>query len=189
MTITVAASNDAPVAVNDSASTAQGTAVSGTVLGNDTDVDAGTVLTASLAASPANGTVTLAANGSFTYTPAANFSGTDSFTYRSRDASLISNAATVTITVTAVSDPVVFSDDFERTGRVDDQSQWDGHRHDWTVAAWQSAVDHVAARNCRERCQRSRDGSAGEASVGLSTSTRGLRESSPRPSSPRRAPT
>ena len=46
------------------------------MLGNDTDVDTGTTLTATLGASPANGTVTLSADGSFTYTPAANFNGT-----------------------------------------------------------------------------------------------------------------
>ncbi len=113
VTITVTAVNDAPVAVNDTASTTQGTAVSGTVLGNDTDVDPGTALTASLGAGPANGTVTLALNGSFTYTPAASFSGTDSFTYTASDGTAASNVATVTITVTPVSNPVVFADDFE----------------------------------------------------------------------------
>ena len=52
--------NTAPVAVNDSATTAEDTAVSGNVLTNDTDADAGTTLTATLGASPTNGTVTLA---------------------------------------------------------------------------------------------------------------------------------
>ena len=83
------------------------------MLGNDTDVDAGTTLTATLGASPANGTVTLNAAGSFTYTPNANFNGTDSFTYTASDGTAASNVATVTITVTGVIDPVVFSDDFE----------------------------------------------------------------------------
>ena len=46
VTITVDAVNDAPVAVNDAATTTEETAVSGTVLANDTDVDAGTTLTA-----------------------------------------------------------------------------------------------------------------------------------------------
>ena len=113
VTIAVTAVNDAPLAVNDTASTTQGTAVSGTVLGNDTDVDTGTTLTATLGASPANGTVTLASGGSFTYTPNASFSGTDSFTYTASDGTAASNVATVTITVTPVSNPVVFFDDFE----------------------------------------------------------------------------
>ena len=61
--------------------------------------------------SPANGTVTLASDGSFTYTPAANFHGTDSFTYTASDGRALSNAATVTITVTAVNDaPVAVND-------------------------------------------------------------------------------
>ncbi len=113
VTIVVAAVNDAPVAVNDTASTTGGAAVSGSVLGNDTDVDTGTTLTATLGASPANGSVTLTANGAFTYTPNANFSGTDSFTYTASDGTAVSNVATVTITVTGVVNPVVFFDDFE----------------------------------------------------------------------------
>ena len=81
------------------------------MLTNDTDVDAGTTLTASLVASAANGTVTLDADGSFTYTPAANFNGTDSFTYTASDGTAVSNVATVTITVSAVNDaPVAVND-------------------------------------------------------------------------------
>ena len=50
------------------------------MLGNDTDAD-GQSLTAALVTGPAHGTLTLNADGSFTYTPAANYNGTDSFTY------------------------------------------------------------------------------------------------------------
>ena len=53
---------------------------------------------------PSHGTLTLNANGSFTYTPAANYNGSDSFTYRASDGTLTSNLATVTLTVTAVND-------------------------------------------------------------------------------------
>ena len=52
--------------------------------------------------SPTHGTLTLNANGSFTYTPAANYNGTDSFTYQASDGALNSNIATVSITVHAV---------------------------------------------------------------------------------------
>ena len=54
------------------------------VLGNDTDAD-GDTLTAALVGAPQHGTLTLNPNGSFTYTPASNFTGTDTFTYRASD--------------------------------------------------------------------------------------------------------
>ena len=111
VSVTVTNANDAPVAVNDSATTPEETPISGTVLTNDTDADAGTTLTASLAANPAHGSVTLAPDGSFTYTPAANFNGTDSFTYTVSDGTAVSNAATVTITVSPVNDePLAMGD-------------------------------------------------------------------------------
>ena len=52
---------------------------------------------------PKGGSVTLAANGTFTYTPAANFNGSDSFSYTITDGTLTSTA-TVTLTVTDVND-------------------------------------------------------------------------------------
>ncbi len=137
VTITVTAVNDAPMAINDTASTTEETAVSGAVLGNDLDVEAGTTLTATLDAGPANGTVTLAANGTFTYTPAANFSGTDSFTYTASDGAAVSNVATVTITVTGVNDaPVAVNDaastteDAAVSGAVLGNDTGRRHRHD-----------------------------------------------------------
>ena len=54
------------------------------MLANDTDVD-GDTLTAVLVTGPAHGTLTLNADGSFTYTPTANYNGTDSFTYKAND--------------------------------------------------------------------------------------------------------
>ena len=65
------------------------------VLGNDADPD-GDPLTAVLVTGPSHGTLTLNANGSFTYTPAADFTGSDSFSYRASDGTLTSNLATVT---------------------------------------------------------------------------------------------
>ena len=115
VTITVTAVNDAPVAVNDAATTAEDTAVSGNVLANDTDVDAGTTLTASLVATRGERDRDAGADGSFTYTPAANFNGTDSFTYTATDGTAVSNVATVTITVTAVNDAPVAVDDAATT--------------------------------------------------------------------------
>ncbi len=54
------------------------------MLGNDSDIDGGT-LVAQLASGAANGTLTLNANGSLTYTPAAGYSGADAFSYRASD--------------------------------------------------------------------------------------------------------
>ncbi len=68
---------------------------------NDSDPD-GDALTVSLVSGPANGTVTVNANGSFVYTPSPGYFGSDSFTYQSTDPSGLSSTATVTIAVTAV---------------------------------------------------------------------------------------
>ncbi len=51
---------------------------------------------------PSNGTLTLEADGSFTYAPNRDFTGTDTFTYRATDGLANSNLATVTITIEAV---------------------------------------------------------------------------------------
>ena len=74
------------------------------VLGNDSDPN-GDALTAVLVSGPSSAaSFALNANGSFTYTPATNFNGTDTFTYRANDGTNNSNVATVTITVNAVND-------------------------------------------------------------------------------------
>ncbi len=99
VTITVSA---VPVAVNDSYTTIQGQALTVAapgVLSNDSS-PGGLPLTAIQLTNPANGTATLNANGGFTYTPNASFSGSDSFTYKANNGTADSNTATVTITVT-----------------------------------------------------------------------------------------
>jgi FtsP/CotA-like multicopper oxidase with cupredoxin domain len=96
--------NEPPVAVDDAYSTKKNTVLkvpAPGVLANDTDINANNVLTAILVSGPAQGTLQLNPDGSFTYTPKANFSGTDTFTYKANDGVLDSlNAATVTIRVT-----------------------------------------------------------------------------------------
>ena len=109
MPITVTAVNDAPVAVADSYSLSEDTSLTVAapgVLGNDTDVD-GDALTAVLVTGPAHGTLTLNADGSFTYTPAADYNGPDSFTYKANDGAWTPRVPTVTLTVTAVNDAPV----------------------------------------------------------------------------------
>ncbi len=75
------------------------------VLANDSDPN-GDPLTAILDTNVSHGTLSLAADGSFTYTPDADFNGTDSFTYKASDGSFYS-VAEVEITVDPVNDPPV----------------------------------------------------------------------------------
>jgi hypothetical protein len=80
------------------------------VLANDTDAD-GNTLSAVLVTLPAqSSSFTFNADGSFIYAPVANFSGTDSFTYKANDGTLDSEVVAVTITVAAVNDPPTFID-------------------------------------------------------------------------------
>jgi VCBS repeat-containing protein len=102
--------NDAPVALADGPySTAEDTAltVTASLLANDTDIE-NNALTAVLVTPASHGTVVLNADGAFTYTPALNFNGTDSFAYQANDgqsANNLSNVVTVSIEVTPVNDP------------------------------------------------------------------------------------
>jgi len=111
--ITVPQSNRAPVAVANSYSVAEDatlTVAAAGVLGNDTDADHDQ-LTANLVSNVSHGTLSLSANGSFTYRPAANYSGPDSFTYRAYDGAANSNTVTVLVTASAVNDaPIAAAD-------------------------------------------------------------------------------
>jgi len=106
VSLTVSAVNDAPVAAADSFTTAEDTplvvAAPG-VLANDSDTE-GSTLSAVVVSLPAHGSLTLNPDGSFTYSPAANYNGPDGFTYRASDGSLTSGVTTVSFTVTAVPD-------------------------------------------------------------------------------------
>src|SRR5439155_1873635 len=81
--ISVTPSNRSPVAGADAYSTNEDAALAAAapgVLANDSDPD-GDPLTATVASVPTHGSLALQGNGSFTYTPATNFNGTDSITY------------------------------------------------------------------------------------------------------------
>ncbi|MES2098160.1 MAG: Ig-like domain-containing protein, partial [Pseudomonadota bacterium] len=115
VSLTVTPVNDAPVGVADSYTTAEDTTLTiaaAGVLANDTDVD-GNALSAVLVAGPTHGSLTLNANGSFSYTPAANYNGADSFTYKPNDGTADGNTVTVSLTVTPVNDaPVAVADSY-----------------------------------------------------------------------------
>ncbi|MFN8470148.1 MAG: Ig-like domain-containing protein [Caldilineaceae bacterium] len=102
-TINVGAANNAPVADDQSVATAEDAAVNITLTATDGD---GNPLSYSVVAQPTHGTLSGAAPN-VTYTPAANFSGTDSFTFKANDGLADSNVATVTIVVNAVNDTPV----------------------------------------------------------------------------------
>jgi VCBS repeat-containing protein len=78
-------------------------------LANDTDVDS-TVLSTSLVNGPRHGWLTHNSDGTFSYTAAWGYVGTDSFTYRTNDGQLDSAVATVTLTVTGNHRPVANDD-------------------------------------------------------------------------------
>jgi hypothetical protein len=102
--ITVHDVNRVPVAADDAYAVDYGTiltVVTPGVLGDDGDPD-GDHLTAVLVTGPGHGTLTLGADGAFTYTPSAGFRGRDSFSYNANDGTADSAIATVTITVNVV---------------------------------------------------------------------------------------
>ena len=96
------------MASNITGSTAEDNDFSGSLLGSDADGDA---LTYSIASNPSNGLVTLnsVSKGTFTYSPTANYNGTDTFTFTVNDGTVTSSAASVTMTITAVNDNPVAS--------------------------------------------------------------------------------
>jgi len=105
VSVTVTSVNDPPVANNDTASTAYQTAVVVPVLANDSDVDGDALSVASVGAA-SHGAVTIGPGGSVTYTPAAGYSGADSFNYTARDPAGGTDAGTVSVTVGAAPPPV-----------------------------------------------------------------------------------
>jgi VCBS repeat-containing protein len=104
VSITVTPVNDAPVATASSATTAEDTVLNSSV--SATDVDSPT-LTYAKASGPSHGTVTVNSDGTYTYTPALNYNGPDSFTFTANDGFLTSAPATVSLTVTPVNDAPV----------------------------------------------------------------------------------
>ncbi|HEX4299302.1 MAG TPA: Ig-like domain-containing protein, partial [Gammaproteobacteria bacterium] len=96
-TLSLTILDNAPVASAKSLAVDHNTVKSGTAKSSDTDADSVTYAKVAL---PKHGTLFFTKTGSFTYTPAVNYSGADHFTFTASDGSLVSAPATVSITVT-----------------------------------------------------------------------------------------
>lgn len=103
VSITITPVSDAPVATAKSVTTTEDTSVPVVLAGTDADGDP---LTYSIVTAPGKGTL-VGTPPNLTFQPAANLSGSDSFTFRVFDGVLYSSPATVTLNITAVNDPPV----------------------------------------------------------------------------------
>ncbi|WP_151835243.1 Ig-like domain-containing protein, partial [Acinetobacter ursingii] len=136
--VTVTAVNDAPTATANSVTTDEDTAVTGNVVGQDVDGDS---LTYTVSTNPSHGTVSIdSATGGYTYTPNANYNGSDSFEVTVADGKGGSTTVTVPVTVTAVNDAptatansVTTDEDTAVTGNVVGQDV-DGDSLTYTVS-------------------------------------------------------
>jgi hypothetical protein len=103
ITITVGGTNDAPVAVDDSAEAAFGTPITVQVLANDTDADNDALIVLNVDITNTRGTVSISADGkSVVFTPASGFSGSTSFGYTASDGTA---TATARVTVQVLANP------------------------------------------------------------------------------------
>ena len=111
VTVNISAVNDAPVANDNTAQLLEDGNIEINLLGNDSDVDSQlNAASVAIVSQPQGGTVQVLNSGSAIYTPSDNFFGEDSFSYTVADAEgLVSNTATVSITVTAVNDAPTIS--------------------------------------------------------------------------------
>ena len=101
--LTVHPVNDAPVAEDDAAETTEDNAVTIPVLDNDSDAE-GSSLSVESATQPGNGTASVNADGTVSYTPHENYHGSDSFQYMVTDGEATATG-TVSVTIHSVNDP------------------------------------------------------------------------------------
>jgi titin len=106
-TATTWAPNVAPVAADDAYTTPEDTVLviaAPGLLGNDTDANVEDTLTVVSHSSPAHGTVSVSSNGAFSYSPAPDYHGADSFAYTISDGRGGTASATVALSVLPVAD-------------------------------------------------------------------------------------
>src|SRR5213075_2421382 len=113
VTVTVTPVNDAPVAVDDSASTPEDVPVTIAPLVNDSDLDGDPLII--IDATTTNGTVVIVGGTNLLFTPSTNFNGTTTITYSISDGNGGTGSATVTVIVTPVNDPPVAVNDSAST--------------------------------------------------------------------------
>jgi hypothetical protein len=102
--------NQSPDARDDLATTNEDTSLSIAVLANDSDLD-GDMLAISAASDPQHGSIRINVDGTLTYTPQANFHGTDAFSYTIIDGQGGSDTSIVTVTIQSVNDVPMASND------------------------------------------------------------------------------
>jgi VCBS repeat-containing protein len=115
VTVTITGLNEAPVAVDDAATTDKGHSKQIAVLANDTDGDGDALSVSSVDRTGTKGNVTVNGDGTVTYDPNGQFDSLgpnqtahDTFKYKATDGHVDSNAATVDVTVTGANNaPVV----------------------------------------------------------------------------------
>lgn len=114
VTLTIVPVNDQPVAVDDSFSGNEDEVITGSLLGNDSDVDGDTLFAVAETITTAQGgSVTINMDGTFSYVGAANFYGNDTFDYTLIDGNGGSDTASVTLTISSVNDdPAAVNDAF-----------------------------------------------------------------------------
>jgi predicted extracellular nuclease/endonuclease I len=110
LAVTVTAKNQAPVAKDDSVTTAEDNAITVPVIANDTDDNTAVLKISAATLLSGKGTVTHSAS-SLTYTPTADFNGMAKVSYTIEDSQGATSSAIVTITVTPVNDAPVLNDD------------------------------------------------------------------------------
>ncbi len=113
--------NDPPVAINDVNITEVGVPVEGNALVNDFDPDAGDTISVTANTDPTNGTVTIAPNGDYTYTPGPGFEGVDTFEYTICDSATPSLCDTAIVTIYVIGDPgnITVANDDAYYGEID----------------------------------------------------------------------
>lgn len=152
VSVTVNPVNDAPIAVNDSAATDQNQPVTVAVLSNDTDLD-GDALTVVSITQGANGTVINNGDGTLTYTPNTDFSGSDSFSYVVDDGNGATDTAQVDVTVEAPPQVFQYFDIAASTANIAGTSNGNVTDTHFRDGLYQSIREELYQKNSRSRLE------------------------------------